>query len=108
MPEASCSLMQASSEKTCKAADVSLEAAEKAAAAAAEQIEALRAQEQEAQAQVKTLKERLASMRASKFKANEKLTRSGFVRSQPSVNSCSHTIQSMQPDHIVYGMSWQK
>lgn len=68
-------MLQASSEKTRKASDISLETAEKAAAVAAQQFDALRAQEQEAQAQVKTLRERLASMRSSKFKANELLTR---------------------------------
>lgn len=72
---------QASSEKTRKAGDISLETAEKAAAVAAQQFDALRAQEKEAQAQVKTLRERLASMRASKFKANELLTRSASVSS---------------------------
>ena len=73
--------MQAISEKTRKAGDISLETAEKAAAVAAQQLDALRAQEKEAQAQVKTLRERLASMRASKFKANELLTRSASVSS---------------------------
>ena len=68
--------MQASSEKTRKASDISLETAEKAAAVAAQQYDTLRTQEQEAQAQVKTLRDQLASMRSSKFKATQLLTRS--------------------------------
>ena len=67
--------MQASSEKVRRAADASIASHEQQAEQAAKQYEELQGQEQLAQAQIKTLKDQLTSMRASRFKANDFLSK---------------------------------
>lgn len=70
-----CLLMQASSEKVRRAADASIAAHEREAQEAAKRYDQLQAEEEKAQAQIKTLKEQLTGMRASRFKANELLSK---------------------------------
>ena len=67
--------MQASSEKVRRAADASIAQHEQEAQEAAKRYEQLQAEEEKAQAQNKTLKEQLTGMRASRFKANELLSK---------------------------------
>ena len=67
--------VQASSEKVRRAADASIAAKDEEAAKAAEQLQEVQAEEQKAQAHIKTLKEQLTGMRSSRFKANDLLTR---------------------------------
>lgn len=68
-------MMQASSEKVRRAADASIATHEQEAQEAAKRYEQLQAEEDKAQAQIKTLKEQLTGMRASRFKANELLSK---------------------------------
>ena len=70
-----CMCVQASSEKVRRAADASIAAKDEEAAKAAEQLQEVQAEEQKAQAHIKTLKEQLTGMRSSRFKANDLLTR---------------------------------
>ncbi len=58
-----------------RAADASIVVKEEEATKAADQYQELHAQEQAAQAQIKTLKEQLTGMRSSRFKANDLLTK---------------------------------
>ncbi len=58
-----------------RAADASIAAKDEEAAKAAEQLREVQAEEQKAQAHIKTLKEQLTGMRSSRFKANDLLTR---------------------------------
>ena len=67
--------IQASSEKVRRAADASIAVKDEEAAKAAEQLQEVQAEEQKAQAHIKTLKEQLTGMRSSRFKANDLLTR---------------------------------
>ena len=67
--------IQASSEKVRRAADASIAAKDEEAAKAAEQYQELQAEEQQAQAQIKTLKEQLTGMRSSRFRANDLLSK---------------------------------
>lgn len=67
--------VQASSEKVRRAADASIAVKDEEAAKAAEQLQEVQAEEQKAQAHIKTLKEQLTGMRSSRFKANDLLTR---------------------------------
>ena len=67
--------LQASSEKVRRAADASIASHEEEAAKAAEQHQELQAEEQKAQAQIRTLKEQLTGMRSTRFKANDQLSK---------------------------------
>lgn len=58
-----------------RAADATIATREQEAQEAAQQYEQLKEEEQKAQGQVKNLKEQLAGMRASRFKATELLTK---------------------------------
>lgn len=68
-------VMQASSEKVRRAADATIATHQQEAQEAAERFEQLQAEEEKAQAHIKTLKEQLAGMRATRFKANELLSK---------------------------------
>lgn len=68
-------VMQASSEKVRRAADATIATHQQEALEAAERFEQLQAEEEKAQGHIKTLKEQLAGMRATRFKANELLSK---------------------------------
>ncbi|KAL3155440.1 hypothetical protein ABBQ38_010996 [Trebouxia sp. C0009 RCD-2024] len=88
----------ASSEKVRRAADATIATREQEAQEAAQQYEQLKEEEQKAQGQVKNLKEQLAGMRASRFKATELLTKSleGVQSSFAQLNAVKEQVEGAQ------------
>ena len=85
--------MQASSERGRRAADASIATHEEKAAKAAKQLKEVQTLEQQAQDQIKSLKEQLTGMRSSRFKATDMLTKK--ATSSFNSSSCSSLLQGI-------------